>query len=114
MPASQDALADHEAEAEAIASALFAAGLSPGGRLLELGCGAVNTAHFLSGRFGCTLPDPSPRMLDLSRARNPGCTHALGDMRTLRLGRVFDAVLLHDALCYLLAEADLLAANAPS
>jgi hypothetical protein len=28
-------------------------------------------------------------------------------MRTLRLDRLFDAVLVHDAVCYLTAEADL-------
>ena len=31
-------------------------------------------------------------------------------MRTLRLGRTFDAVLVHDAICYMTTEADLRAA----
>ena len=32
-------------------------------------------------------------MLELSRTLNPECEHIQGDMRTLRLGRTFDAVL---------------------
>ncbi len=33
--------------------------------------------------------------------------HRAGDMRTLRLGRTFDAVFVHDAVCYMRTEADL-------
>jgi hypothetical protein len=51
-------------------------------------------------------------MLALSRARNPECEHAAGDMRTLRLGRVFDAVLAHDGITYMTTEPDLRAAIA--
>jgi len=49
-------------------------------------------------------------MLALSRAVNPGCEHVAGDLRTVRLYRTFDAVLVHDAICYLTTEEDLLAA----
>jgi hypothetical protein len=49
-------------------------------------------------------------MLDLSRTINPGVEHLVGDMRTLRLGRRFDAVLIHDAICYMASEADVRAA----
>jgi hypothetical protein len=49
-------------------------------------------------------------MLALSRAQNPECEHVPGDLRTLRLGRTFDAVLVHDAICYVTTEEDLLAA----
>lgn len=35
------------------------------------------------------------------------CTHHQGDMRTVRLGRRFDAVLVHDAVDYMVTEADL-------
>lgn len=46
----------------------------------------------------------------LSRELNPECEHLDGDMRTLRLGRTFDAILVHDAVCYMTTEYDLLAA----
>ncbi len=49
-------------------------------------------------------------MLGLSRQVNPELEHIEGDMRTLRLGREFDAVFVHDAVCYLTTEADLAAA----
>jgi hypothetical protein len=51
-------------------------------------------------------------MLDLSRTLNPGCEHLVGDMRSLRLGRVFDAVLVHDAVVYMTSQEDLRAAMA--
>lgn len=80
--------------------------------LLELGCGAGHMASHLSRHVCCTLSDLSPGMLALSRGLNPGCEHIVGDMRTLRLPRRFDAVLIHDAVGYMATEADLAAANA--
>jgi len=49
-------------------------------------------------------------MLQLSRELNPECEHVAGDMRTLRLGRTFDAVFVHDAMVYMTSPEDLLAA----
>jgi trans-aconitate methyltransferase len=56
-----------------------------------------------------TLTDLSPAMLDQSRKINPECEHIPWDMRTLRLGREFDAVFVHDAVCYLTTRDDLMA-----
>ncbi len=79
--------------------------------LLELGCGGGNNASFLKKMFAqVTLTDLSPGMLAVSRGLNPECEHAQGDMRTLRLGRVFDAVFIHDAVGYMSTPADLRAA----
>ncbi len=78
--------------------------------LLELGSGGGNNASHLKQRFECTLTDLSPEMLALSRSLNPECEHLLGDMRTLRLGRTFDVVFIHDAISYLTSEDDLRAA----
>jgi ubiquinone/menaquinone biosynthesis C-methylase UbiE len=78
--------------------------------LLELGSGGGNTASHLRSHLRLTLADVAPAMLDLSRGLNPDCEHVLGDMRTLRLGRAFDAVLIHDAVMYMTSEADLRAA----
>ena len=60
--------------------------------LLELGAGGGNNASHLKAHFTCTLADVSPQMLTVSRRLNPECEHVLGDMRTMRLGRTFDAV----------------------
>jgi SAM-dependent methyltransferase len=75
--------------------------------LLELGCGGGNNASYLKHWTQPTLTDLSPAMLAMSRRLNPTCEHIAGDMRSLRLGRTFDAVFLHDAVCYMCSEADL-------
>jgi hypothetical protein len=46
-------------------------------------------------------------MLEVSRALNPECSHQQGDMRTVRLGTLFDAVFLGDALSYMTSAGDL-------
>jgi len=50
------------------------------------------------------LVDKSPGMLEVSRALNPECEHVEGDMRTVRLGREFDLVFVHDAVAYMAKE----------
>ena len=49
-------------------------------------------------------------MLALSGGLNPECEHIQGDMRTLRLERLFDTVFVHDAVTYMLTGQDLRAA----
>lgn len=75
--------------------------------VLELGSGGGHNAVHLKARFAMTLTDLSEEMLDVSRRLNPECEHHRGDMRTLRLGRSFDAVFVHDAVDYMATEADL-------
>jgi len=100
---------DHAEEAEVHASLLGRA--APGARtLLELGSGAGHNALYLKRRFACTLTDISGEMLALSRELNPECEIVPGDMRVLRLGRQFDAVLVHDAIMYMTHQGELLAA----
>lgn len=98
---------DYEEEAAFFARLLAEACAPPLRTLLELGSGGGNTASHLKGLFEVVLAEPSAGMRDVSRALNPGCEHVAGDMRTLRLGRTFDAVLLHDAVCYMTTEEDL-------
>ena len=75
--------------------------------LLELGAGGGNNASHMKRHFTCTLTDLSPRMLGVSRSINPECEHLQGDMRELRLGRLFDAVFVHDAVEYMTSIDDL-------
>ena len=75
--------------------------------LLELGSGGGNNASHLKAQFEMVLVEPSAGMLAVSRALNPECEHVQGDMRTVRLGRQFDAVFVHDAVCYMTTESDL-------
>ena len=104
-------LEDYDEEAEMF-GAIFRAALGappPGARwsLLELGCGPGHIAHGLADDFDLTLTDLSPEMLALAARTCPGARLAPGDMRSLRLGLRFDAVLLHDAVCYLRGPAAL-------
>ena len=75
--------------------------------LLELGSGGGNVAWHLKTSLNMTLVDISPEMLEVSRSINLGVEHILGDMRSIRLGRVYDAVLIQDAISYITNEADL-------
>ncbi len=85
---------------------------APPHTILELGSGGGNNASHMKAHATLTLTDVSPEMLALSRTLNPECEHLVGDMRTLRLGRTFDAVFVHDAVSYLTSEDDLAAAIA--
>jgi SAM-dependent methyltransferase len=75
--------------------------------VLELGSGGGNNASHMKRDFQLTLVDRSPAMLELSRGLNADVEHVEGDMRSVRLGRTFDAVFVHDALAYILTESDL-------
>jgi SAM-dependent methyltransferase len=75
--------------------------------LLELGCGGGSNASHLKRHFQMTLLDLSPNMLEISRRLNPECEHIQGDMRAVRLGRTFDAVLIHDSIMYMTTLDDL-------
>jgi SAM-dependent methyltransferase len=75
--------------------------------VLDLGSGGGHVAVHLAGKFRLTLVDISDQMLAVSRRLNPGCVHRRGDMRTVRLGRTFDAVLVHDAIDYIIGAGDL-------
>ena len=80
--------------------------------VLELGSGVGTNAAQLKGEFDLTLVDRSHGVLAVNRAMNPECEHIEDDLRTVRLGRVFDAVLMHEAICYITSEDDLRAAIA--
>ncbi len=105
-----DPAEDHLEEADAFEVAFTRGAVRPPSTLLELGSGAGHNALHMKRRFRCTLTDLSPQMLARSQALNPECEHLHADMRTVRLGRTFDTVLVHDAVCYMTTEEDLLAA----
>lgn len=98
---------DYAEEAEFARSLLVADNASPPRTVLELGSGGGNNASHLKAHFQMTLVDLSPGMLDLSRNLNPESEHIAGDMRTVRLGRIFDAIFVHDAIMYMTSEDEL-------
>jgi len=80
--------------------------------VLDLGSGGGHLASHLTSDLSVCLLDISPDMLEVSRRLNPGSEHICADMRTWRADRMFDAVVLHDAIDYMASRADLVAALA--
>ena len=97
---------EYEEEAAFFADVLRSASV-PVRRVLELGSGGGHNALHLKAHFDMTLVDLSETMLAVSRELNPECEHRCGDMRSIRLGRRFDAVFIHDAVDYMETETDL-------
>jgi SAM-dependent methyltransferase len=98
---------EYEEEAAFYAMALASACEGPLRTVLELGSGGGNNASHLKKGFEMVLVDPSEGMRAVSRVLNPECEHVAGDMRSVRLGRQFDGVFVHDAVCYITTLADL-------
>lgn len=98
---------EYAEEAEFYRNSIISASDIPPITLLELGSGGGNNASHLKEHFQLTLVDLSPAMLKISQELNPECEHIQGDMRKIRLGRLFDAVFIHDAIMYMLSESDL-------
>ena len=74
--------------------------------LLDIGCGGGKNVLNLKREFNVTGLDLSSTMLTQAQALNPDCTFVQGDMRTCRLGRTFDAVLMDDAISHMNCRAD--------
>lgn len=91
---------EYEGEAADLLARLGVAAHPEQTTMLELGAGGGSLAFHLKRHFRLTLTDKAPAMLAVSREINPECEHLVGDMRSLRLGREFDAVLVHDAIMY--------------
>jgi len=75
-------------------------------RVLELGAGGGHTLIHLVNDYDCTAVDLSEPMLANCRQLVPEAETIIGDMRSVRLDRTFDAVFIHDAVDYMLNEAD--------
>jgi SAM-dependent methyltransferase len=98
---------DYAEEAEEYRGLLVEGAEGPVREVLELGSGGGNNASHLKRHFDLTLVDRAPGMLAVSRRLNPECEHVEADMRSVRLGRTFDAVFVHDAIAYITTEDDL-------
>jgi methyltransferase family protein len=82
--------------------------LGPGRHpILELGVGGGFLLSTIARGFEATAVDASEEMLAHSMKLNPDVEHHVGDMRTIRLEKTFKAVLVYDAINYMLSEKDL-------
>lgn len=95
------------AEEAAYLAVVFGSAEVPVRQVLDLGSGGGHIAVYLKRQLAMTLVDVSEQMLAVSRRLNPECEHLQGDMRTIRLGRMFDGVLVHDAVDYITCQEDL-------
>ena len=85
----------------------FARKLSPGSRVLDLGCGGGDPVARLlvEHRMHVTGVDASPEMIALAQNRMPEQEWIVADMRQLALGRRFDGILAWDSYFHLAHEA---------
>lgn len=97
-------------ESERIKEVIFKYSKIPAKTLLNLGCGGGHVDWILKKYFRITGVDMSTQMLGLAKKLNPQVTYLKGDMRKVRLPRMFDAVLIHDSINYMLTKRDLRAA----
>ena len=78
--------------------------------ILDVGCGTGRDLAALSERCGaeCHGIDAQPPMIEYARRVRPHLMWAVGDMRRVRLGRTFGAILsLGGVITYLLADDEL-------
>ena len=77
--------------------------LPQGATVLDLGCGGGSPValHMVAQGFRVTGVDSSPTLISLCRTRMPDQEWAVGDMRSLALGRRFDGVLAWDSFFHL-------------
>jgi SAM-dependent methyltransferase len=83
-----------------------AAGITPE-TILHLGSGAGIYDFTLKRHFKVTGVDISDGMLAASRKLNPEVEYIKGDMRTVRLNREFDAVIIPESIGYMTTVEDL-------
>ncbi len=79
----------------------------PPSTLLHLGSGAGGHDRIFTRHFAVTGVDISLGMLNKARVAHPDVEYLEGDMRTLRLNRQFDAVVIPDSIDYMASQHDL-------
>ena len=75
--------------------------------LLHLGCGGGHNDFTFKKYFKLTGIDISKNMLKLARTLNPEAFYYKGDMRSIRLNKQFDAVIILDSIIAMCTEEDL-------
>lgn len=75
--------------------------------LLHIGCGSGIYDYTFKKHFKVTGLDISEKMLEIAIKRNPEVEYNHGDMRTIKLGKKFDAVILPESIGYMTTTEDL-------
>lgn len=82
-------------------------GIPDGARVLHLGSGGGSIDYHLKQTYAVTGIDISVAMVEHARRVNPDVRYHVGDMRSHRMGEMFDAVLVHDAISYMTTREEL-------
>lgn len=98
---------DYESEAGGYVDLIKGTAFHAPGTLLHLGCGAGGYDAVFKRHFAVTGVDISRGMLDKARLRHPDVEYIEGDMRSVRLGREFDAVAIPDGIDYMASLSEL-------
>lgn len=111
QPGLYDHFSDSDHGVTTVLRKLFPDG--PVGSVLDLGCGTGLHLAALQRAFDCGAVgvDVQPELIEYAQVTHPNVELLVGDLRSVRLGRQFDAVLcLGNSLSYQLTDDDLLAA----
>ncbi|MBN2442335.1 MAG: class I SAM-dependent methyltransferase [Spirochaetales bacterium] len=106
----EDLLADpaeYEDEVKVYVDVIKDTAEKPPRTLLHLGSGAGGQDHVFKRHFIVTGVDLSSGMLNKARKAHPDIEYLEGDMRTIRLNRQFDAVVIPDGIDYMVSIDDL-------
>lgn len=75
--------------------------------LLHVGCGSGIYDYNFKKHFKVTGVDISEKMLEIACERNPEVDYHHGDMRTIELGKIFDAVIFPESIGYMTTTTEL-------
>lgn len=99
--------AEYEDEVKVYVDLIKHIAAEPPRTLLHLGSGSGGYDQIFKRHFTVTGVDLSLGMLHKARAAHPEIEYIEGDMRTLRLNRQFDAVVIPDSIDYMVSPDDL-------
>jgi ubiquinone/menaquinone biosynthesis C-methylase UbiE len=99
--------AEYEDEVMVYVDLIKRTAVEPPSTMLHLGSGAGGHDRIFKRHFAVTGVDLSLGMLNKARVAHPDIEYLEGDMRTLRLNRQFDAVVIPDSIDYMASQDDL-------
>jgi ribosomal protein S18 acetylase RimI-like enzyme len=98
---------DYVEEVETFRRRFLRHGVRDGASVLHLGSGGGSVDYNLKQHYHVVGVELSPDMISQAQRINPEVEYVQGDIRNVRLGRSFDAVLVHDAISYMTSVREL-------
>ena len=98
---------DYVEEVETFRRRFLRHGVRDGASVLHLGSGGGSIDYNLKQYYHVVGVELSPDMIAQAQRINPEVEYVQGDIRNVRLGRTFDAALVHDAISYMTSVREL-------